>query len=369
MAGAPKKSYALGTDDAAQKASAMKVTYTHVPRFEPGSEESVAYLRENGYALIRNVLTAEESAHAVDLLWNYLEGLGTGVARGDPATWGDDRWPINVHGGIIPANGIGQSAPQWYVRSSPRLKASFAAVWGTDDLVCSFDGMALYRPWAYDDRWRTRQAGGWFHIDQHPIGRPGLQCVQGVVNLLPMSEATGGNVLIPGSHKLHHRIPELYTERLGKIPKAIDHFRFPPDDTMLQSMPAIMCHMEPGDLLLFDSRTIHCSSPGRDARKIPQLTRAASLQCMLPRSRSPPEVIARRKDAVKRNESTTNWTDYGLRIADSFPQVAASKSGHGGAEGKQPVNPRAAPPPPSLTPFQLRLVGYTDAELRGMPKL
>jgi hypothetical protein len=36
--------------------------------------------------------------------------------------------------------------------------------------------------------------------------------------------------LIPGSHKKFHTIPEIYPQRLGRVPLMVDHFRFPADD-------------------------------------------------------------------------------------------------------------------------------------------
>lgn len=44
-----------------------------------------------------------------------------------------------------------------------------------------------------------------FHVDQNPVEKPGMCCVQGLVNLIATTRATGGNVLIRGSH---HKFPE-----------------------------------------------------------------------------------------------------------------------------------------------------------------
>jgi hypothetical protein len=226
----------------------LQPTYVHAPRFAPGSAESVAYLHEHGYAVIAGALSPDECAKALDLTWDYLEGLGTGVDRRDWTTWDDDRWPTAVHGGILPGHGIGHSAAQWFIRGVPAVKQVFAAVWDDDDLLVSFDGMALWRPWALKESWKTNRGGSWLHIDQHPITRPGMQCVQGLVNLLPTSPATGGNVLIPGSHRAFETIPDAYPVRLGRIPLEVDHFRFPADDPLLAgtlimstSRPAIIC--------------------------------------------------------------------------------------------------------------------------------
>lgn len=328
--------------------------YRDVQRFAAGSAESIDHLDSEGFVVIAGALSADETSTALDLTWDYLEGLGTGIDRSDPATWGDDRWPVAVHGGIIPSQGIGHSAAQWFIRSVPNVKRSFAAVWDDDDLLVSFDGMAIWRPTSVDPEWRTNRGGSWLHIDQHPIGRPGFHCVQGLVSLLPSSPATGGNVMVPGSHRLFESIPERYTDRLARIPPSIDHFRFPVDDPQLAATPPIMPHLEAGDLLLWDSRTIHCSSPAIaehteadhiDADDSSGLLRAASLVCMMPRSRSNPEVIARRRQALESRTSTTNWSDRFID-ADRFPQVMDA-----------PERGYVLPPIPRLSAEQDALVG------------
>lgn len=322
-------------------------TYKRVPRFAPGSKESVAYLEEHGYVVIANALSTEEAKHALDLTWDYLEQLGTGVDRNDVTTWDDDRWPTAVHGGILPGHGIGHSAAQWFIRGVPGVKRTFAAVWDTDDLLVSFDGMALWRPWAINPAWKTNRGGSWLHIDQHPIGRPGKQCVQGLVNLIATTPATGGNVLIPGSHKKFATIPDVYPERLGRVPASVDHFRFPSDDPMLSGTPPIMCHMEAGDLLLWDSRTIHCSSPGLEPpTDAPELMRAVSLVCMMPKRLTAPDVLEQRRRAVDGVISTTNWTDKFVN-ADKFPQITQAPN----------IERYRRPAAPALSDYQRDLVG------------
>jgi hypothetical protein len=41
---------------------------------------------------------------------------------------------------------------------------SFASIWGTDELVVSYDAINLMRPWSYDPAWGNRAA--WYHTDQ-----------------------------------------------------------------------------------------------------------------------------------------------------------------------------------------------------------
>ena len=333
--------------------SANKLTpkYVHVPRFAAGSKASVEYLEAEGYVVIAGALSAIEASRALDLTWDYLEELGTGVDRNDVETWGDDQWPVNVHGGIVPSQGIGHSAAQWYIRSVPSVKKAFAAVWDDEDLLVSFDGMALWRPTDVDPSWATDRGGAWLHIDQHPISRPGRQCVQGAVTLTTTSPGIGGNIVVPGSHKWFANINERYAERLASIPIDQDHFRFPTDDPQLRDTPPIMAHMEAGDMMLWDARTVHCSSPGTGSvpmtdRSAPALLRAASLVCMMPKAHSNEEVIAMRRKAVINRTSTTNWSDRWIN-ADEFPMVL---------QAGDPTKYRL-PPVPELDENQRALVG------------
>lgn len=306
-----------GVDDAT---SPLRPEYVHVPRFEPGSPEASAYLEANGYVVVRSVLSEAEAGKAMQLTWDYIEQLDTGVDRNDIKTWTNQHWPTVVHGGILSYHGIGQCEAQWYIRGKQRVKKAFAGVWGTDELLTSFDGMSLFRPWKMNPEWKTNASGGWLHIDQHPIHRQGLQCVQGLVNLLPMDRSCGGNVLIPKSHKDFPNIVTKYPERVAKVPPNIDHFRYPPNDPLLvdgaEEKP-IMCHLEVGDMLLWDSRTVHCSGPGlEEPTPRPELMRAVSLVTMMPAARCPEQVRQRRKRAVMQLNGTTNWSDRWVLLDD-----------------------------------------------------
>jgi hypothetical protein len=347
MAAAIKNVWKNVADREPEDPGPLAPVYTHVPRFPAGSKEGMDYLEEHGYVVIANALSTDESRHALDLTWDYLEQLGTGIDRDDVETWDDERWPTSVHGGILPGHGIGHSAAQWFIRGVPNVKKAFAAIWDTDDLLVSFDGMAIWRPWAIRPEWRTNRGGSWLHIDQHPITRPGLQCVQGLVNLIATTPATGGNVLIPGSHKKFHTIPDVYPERLGRVPVEVDHFRFPSDDPMLAGQQPIMCHLEAGDLLLWDSRTIHCSSASIETpQAAPELMRVVGLVCMMPRAKTSEKVLEQRRRAVQNVTSTTNWTDRFIN-ADKFPQLLAAPA------PERYTRPR----PPVLNAYQRDLVG------------
>ena len=62
----------------------VEIEYEHVERFEPGSSESVAYLDQHGYVILKETLTKKEAEKTLKLLWDYLEDLGTGIDRNNP---------------------------------------------------------------------------------------------------------------------------------------------------------------------------------------------------------------------------------------------------------------------------------------------
>ena len=48
----------------------VEIEYKHVERFEPGSSESVAYLDQHGYVILKETLTEKEAEKTLSLLWD-----------------------------------------------------------------------------------------------------------------------------------------------------------------------------------------------------------------------------------------------------------------------------------------------------------
>ena len=103
-----------------------------------------ASLEEHGYALVRNCATESELQRARALLWQHLDAAH-GWKEGRPETWTDD-----AYGGNRGLAGIMTSTRHsdcfWFVRTLPGVLDSFAAVYGTTDLVAAYDNMAINRP-------------------------------------------------------------------------------------------------------------------------------------------------------------------------------------------------------------------------------
>ena len=167
--------------------------------------------------------------------------------------------------------------------------------------MVSYDAINLMRPWSYDPAWGGRAAwcmcsrslaSSWRklieadasavhtdHTDQPATlpqeqieqeieekggamahGFERLYC-QGFVNLLATSEATGGNVVVPKSHRHWERLATMAEGEEADYRASV--VSWGPDHP--QYKEGVQCHLEAGDLFLWDSRAMVRSSDARPA--------------------------------------------------------------------------------------------------------
>jgi len=307
------------------------VIATVVPKFDANDPEMVKYLAEHGYVVVSQVLQPEETAIAVEMFWQFLSDCG-GMLPNDPTSWTDDNFKRvgSKSSGIIGRAGFGNSDAQWFIRTRTPVKTVFAHVHGDADLIASFDGGNVFRPWHGDAAFASLgvaplsacTSSGWFHVDQGRLQRgPGVRCVQGLVSLTDCSGATGGFCCIPGSQHSHDDLVALARDDGN-------YFQVPASFPQL-SRPQILPVCSAGDMILWDSRTIHCSTPALDPPSTPvnRLLRMASYQCMTPRRWASDDVVATRMQAYKHRLTTTHWphlADYSVAPLDPDPRVLSS---------------------------------------------
>lgn len=262
--------------------------------------------------------------------------------RDDVTTWDSRRWVADASTGLINTAAIGQSKFSWMLRGLPKVQQAFQHCWADEDevnnadanasvngttdvdgaadaagrvtaggkggggkagcsLITSFDGGNAFRPFGLDAEaaagtaagtaagmaaWRGgwKTSGGWYHVDQGPSNR-GKCCVQGLVTLTDATQHTGGLTVIPRSHNKHDL---LFAKRSGiNGGGGGDFVRVDRFDTRLGLEAPILVAAKAGDLLLWDSRTVHCNTPalveGNPVQSQPSLLRVAAYICMMPR--------------------------------------------------------------------------------------
>jgi ectoine hydroxylase-related dioxygenase (phytanoyl-CoA dioxygenase family) len=99
----------------------------------------------------------------------------------------------------------------------------------------------------------------WPHVDQSPRRR-GLQCVQGILNLAPNGTKDGGLTVLKGSHKLNEQFFKEHEISDRKTWGPDDYFGF--KESEADWFRGKGCELakvcaEPGDLILWDSKTVH----------------------------------------------------------------------------------------------------------------
>ena len=168
----------------------------------------------------------------------------------------------------------------------------------------------------YNHQFRTDP--GWFHLDQNPRYKPKFCCLQGLVNLLPTSAHTGGNVVVAQSNKVfphhyhgdNHDCSEFYRQRLDELGDE-DWMEVDPNDELLKDQSKVIsCLLGAGDMLLWDSRTVHCSYPADksdDTRS--GIIRAATVVSMMPASAVSADTRRARKLAVEQSRTLTHWVN------------------------------------------------------------
>ena len=186
---------------------------------------------------------------------------------------------------------ITQDAGAWYVRARPGVKAAFEQIWESPDLIVSMDALLIWRPWWLEAGWRPCTEG--LHLDQNPFSKPDLETVQGMVPLLTVNATTGGLEVVPRSHT-----PEAKADLCREYP----HLKYTGDWCPLDRSyeDAVLLHAEPGDLVLWDSRTIHGGRVGDgQVESLPRsldLARLSVTVAMVPRARATPEVLQARRE-------------------------------------------------------------------------
>jgi hypothetical protein len=161
------------------------------------------------------------------------------------------------------------------------------------------------------------------------------ECVQGMVSLFDQTESTGGLVVVPDSHHLFTAITERHASRArGHLVRLTGGW----DDELLADTRPIIVGCKAGDLILWDSRTVHCNSPALLKPNVPaegevDLLRAVAYVCMVPRSKADRDVLRHRSQAVAGRITTSHWPQFFL-----------------------PNHPKMSSDPPRLTPEQRALV-------------
>jgi Phytanoyl-CoA dioxygenase (PhyH) len=260
-----------------------------------------ADLAENGFAVLKGVIPRERAISYQEKAYEWIKSFPGDLDMTNPDTWVDKNLPITNSIKSYAYYCVTHEKFFWDARQERGVLDTFAKIWGTDELLVSFDAMNLTFP----NRKDIPRRPSWEHIDQSAIRR-GLHCVQGLMVLSPSGPEDGGLVVFPGSHKLNDEFFDTQTDRKSWLPmKDVHVFNKKELDWFAARSvhPHKIC-AEIGDLILWDSRTIHYGS--EPTEKSDQV-RTVLYATYVPASLASPEQLELKKKAFENYSSTTHW--------------------------------------------------------------
>lgn len=249
------------------------------------SEEDWKFWIENGYIVVKGVISKEQAAESAAFLWEY-----EGKDPNDKETW--YTVPQTAHK-MKELNNAGMvevynTPVLWENRQAPKLHQAFADIWGTDNLWVSIDRANLNFPIRPGFEYK-----GFIHWDYDPETKP--QYVQGVLALADQTDEEMGGFQC---------VPELFREYdTWKLTQPADRNRFKPDTT---GFTPTKVKMEAGDLLIFNSSEPHGIRANNSEGKV----RVAQYISMVP---------ADEENEDLRQWRLNSWHDRICPDGDGFP--------------------------------------------------
>jgi len=257
--------------------------------------------------------------------------------------------------GIVWTHGVGQSRLAWFIRTRPRLLQMFTEFWRTSDLIASFEGFSFLPPTSAEASWRLAEA--WFHTDQNARTRPGLQTIQSFTSLYDQDETTGAFVVVPRSWRQHAEVTGRIYQGTNPPDDDQQFLMLPPNDpVLLAPRQPHLIRVRAGDAVLWDSRTVHCSTPslrrsstsGDSAEPTKRRpARVVVYGSFVPRQRAADKVLLARQRAAASQRTCTHWP-FDMSCLD-VPR----------AYGERPSDPLL-----DFGPLERQLIGRTEGQRR-----
>jgi hypothetical protein len=246
--------------------------------------------------------------------WEVLEKLTAEfevpIDRNNKATYKQITELFPNHKMLIQHWKIGHSKLAWEVRQNKKVIEAFAKIWGTEDLIVSFDGASIYildKP--------NRESNSWFHVDQS-YTRNNFECIQSWVNAYDTNEGDATLVILENSNSFHEEFQKEF-----KITDKKDWYKLANkeqyDFYINKGCREVAIKCPRGYGVFWDSRTLHYGNPVQKTAADNYNYRCVVYVCMVPRA------FAKKKDLEKRvrvfNElrMTSHWPNK----ATLFPKL------------------------------------------------
>eukprot|EP01012_Entosiphon_sulcatum_P050850 TRINITY_DN69800_c0_g1_i1.p1 TRINITY_DN69800_c0_g1~~TRINITY_DN69800_c0_g1_i1.p1 ORF type:complete len:360 (-),score=46.40 TRINITY_DN69800_c0_g1_i1:3-1055(-) len=315
----------------------------YLASFSPTEIDGIlAFYKQYGFVVVRDVLDATECAESIADIWDYLGA--SGIKPEDVSTW--QTWPRSSEG-VITHGEYGMITPALLERrQNPTVHKIFAALHGTPELLVNHDRYIVFRPTrdvSHGDagvkdhpEWRTMQN---LHLDMNPIhyvkGQANdpdylyvtngltyenMGCwirennavgtaadntphIFGLLNFADCKANNGGFQIVPGFVNTFEKwviMNEPYLSRVWGSPLT-DWGMLPRSSQLYENAAKVT--MRAGSMVIWDQRTAHGSFPNDSAnfRYVQPLKLFPASLVQGPRAQ-------RRANAIKKRIEELHWT-------------------------------------------------------------
>jgi len=251
-------------------------------------------LKENGYVVIKDVLSPQEVEEAKQLFYEWKDSV---------EDMDKIHSKIDPHG-IFKHHEAGHQEFSWKIRTNLNVINIFKNVWETDELSVSFDGSC------HIPKNCKKKDNIWTHTDQAANSK-GLKCYQGFVALTSNEERTLR--VYKGSHKLHEQYFKerkiTGTKNWNLIDK--DYLQTINERHRKLTVPA-------GALVLWDSRVFHQNQYGKPNSE----ERIVQYVCYLPKQNEKNTETQKKKKLkyFEERRTTSHWP-YPVYVNGQQPQT------------------------------------------------
>ncbi|KAJ5306849.1 hypothetical protein PENANT_c003G01099 [Penicillium antarcticum] len=272
--------------------------------FSQGTEFKYGDFRDdilqNGYAVVNGAVPRDRALKYADDIYTWLEEFKLGFHRDDRSTIHKDQFPDINEKGMCLGYGISHESFTWAVRQEPAVVNAFEKVYDTEDLTVSLDSVNI----GFPNRKDIKPNSPWPHQDQDPE-KPGFRCLQGLVNLLPNGPKDGGLIVCKGAHWLSEEFHANFKDEEKIWSWTKEWYGFTEaGQAWLEEKGCewLKVEAEPGDLLLWDSRTPHYNLTSETDQD-----RFCVYTCFMPVADATKEQLQVKKMAFEETKMTIHW--------------------------------------------------------------
>jgi ectoine hydroxylase-related dioxygenase (phytanoyl-CoA dioxygenase family) len=263
-------------------------------------------LEKNGYAVVTNAIPRDRALSYQQRAFSWLRSFSSDLDLSNPSTWIAQNLPAQSKINTFHSYAVAHECFMWEARMEPGVLEAFSTLWGTNELLVSFDALNVTSL----NRKDVERNPAWEHIDQSPLRR-GLHCVQGIINLSTSGPEDGGLVVYPRSHLLNDIFFDTQTD--SSTWKVMDRYLFNPSELSWfadRGIKTLKVCAEVGDLILWDSRTVHYGSePSENSNTI----RTAIYAFYTPAKLTSKETTEIKEKTFRAWSGTTHWLHDNIR--------------------------------------------------------